>query len=61
MTRKRAKKLTPTEKQQIASSYDKGLPPRVIADVLGKSVEQIKTFFSRFRRIRDMPPKTEVS
>ena len=61
MTRKRAKKLTPTEKQQIASSYDKGLPPRVIADVLGKSVEQIKTFFSRFRRIRDLPPKTEVS
>lgn len=60
MARKRAQKLTSADKQQILDSYDKGTPPSVIASVLGKSTGQIKMFYSRFKPIRDLPPKVQL-
>jgi transposase len=51
------KPITNDEKQMIIDSYAKGIAPRTIATVIGKSVGSIRTFYYRWKMNSTLPPK----
>jgi transposase len=61
MIQRRAKKLTEEEKTIIVNSYDKGVTPSAISRVIGKTTSAIKSFFSRFKLNRNLPPKVKLN
>jgi transposase len=60
MIKRRAKKLTEAEKQNIIEAYDNGISPSVTSGIIGKSTSAIKSFFSRFKLNRSLPPKDNL-
>jgi hypothetical protein len=52
--------ISAEQKQYIANGYDNAIEPKVIAIVLGLKDSTVRTYWTRFRRIRDLPPKIKL-
>ena len=61
MAKKRAKKLNEHEKSTIIKSYAMNIRPAITAELLGREVSCISTFYSRYNFNRTLPPKEKRS
>lgn len=55
------KPITNEEKLIIIKSYAEGILPSVISKQIGKTVNSIKKFYSRWKLNKDLPPKEKKS
>ena len=51
------KPITNEENLIIIKSYAEGIRPSVISKQIGKTVNSIKKFYSRWKLDKDLPPK----
>lgn len=57
----KGKLLSDFEKARIVACYEKNVPAKFIAEVLGRPQTTISAFYSNFKINFDLPPKTKVS
>lgn len=49
--------ITDEQKLYIANGYDNKISPKVIATILGLKDSTLRSYWCRFKQIRDLPPK----
>ena len=54
------KMITDEQKQYIVNGYDNEIAPKVIAIVLGLKGSTVRMYWTRFKQIRDLPPKIKT-